>query len=90
MTLVGKSTLRQHCSAICQLLVVSLIGLIGQRFLPRGCRLLLLFVRLCHACAAFLLVLQADKSGLMLLLPCSFSGKADLEAEVAKPKEDGC
>ncbi len=39
---------------------------------------------------AFLLVLQAGKSSLTLLLPCSLLGKADLEAAEAKPKEDGC
>jgi hypothetical protein len=67
-----------------------LIGLIGQHFLLRGCRLLSLFIRHCHTRAAFLLVSQAGKSGLTLLPPCSLSGKADLEATAAKPKEDGC
>jgi hypothetical protein len=37
-----------------------------------------------------MLVLQACESGLTFLLPCSCPGKADLEAAVAKPKEDGC
>jgi hypothetical protein len=44
------------------------------------------FVRHCRTRAAFLLVLQAGKSGLTLLLPCSLLGEADLEVAAAKPK----
>jgi hypothetical protein len=69
-----------------------LIGLLGQCFLPRGHRLSLPFVRHCHARAAFLLVLQAGKSGLTLLLPQSLASKLGMEALTAKPHEDdlGC
>ncbi len=37
-----------------------------------------------------MLVLQAGKHSLTLLLPCSHPGKADFEAMAAKPKEYGC
>jgi hypothetical protein len=87
---LGQCHLHQCRSALGGLVATLLIGLIGQRFLPCGRRLLLPFFR--HYCArtTFLLVLQAGKSGITLLPPCSHSGKADLEAVAVKPKEDGC
>jgi hypothetical protein len=87
---LGQRHLRQRCSTSGLLLATLLIGLIDQRFLPRGRHLSSPFVRHCRACAAFLLVSQAGESGLKLLPPCSLSGEADLEAAAAKPKEDCC
>jgi hypothetical protein len=54
--------------------------------------MLLPFIRHCHARVAFLLVLQAGKSGLTLLLPQSLASKPGVEASRAKPQEDdsGC
>jgi hypothetical protein len=68
------------------------IGVVGQCFLPRGRRLSSPFVHHCRLRAEFLLVSQVGKSGLALLPLCSLLGKVDLEAVVAKPKEDslGC
>jgi hypothetical protein len=45
-----------------------------------------------HASAAFLLVLQAGKSSLALLLLQGLASKPDVEASTAKPQEDdsGC
>ncbi len=50
------------------------------------------FVCNCHARIAFLLVLQAGKSSLTLLLPQSLASKPGVEALTAKPQEDdsGC
>ncbi len=50
------------------------------------------FVHHCHACVAFLLVLQASKSGLTLLSPQSLASELGVEALTAKPQEDdsGC
>jgi hypothetical protein len=50
------------------------------------------FVRHCHARVAFLLVLQAGKSGLTLLSLQSLASKPGMEALTAKPQEDdsGC
>jgi hypothetical protein len=90
--LLSEHHIRQRCSKSGLLLETSLISLMDQRFLPCGRRLSSPFVCHCRARAAFLLVLQAGKSGLTLLLPCSLLGEADLEAAAAKPKEDslGC
>ncbi len=71
------------------LVAMSLIGVVGQCFLPRGRRLSSPFFRNCRTCAAFLLVMRAGKSGLTLLLPCSRPGEADYEAAAANPQEDG-
>jgi hypothetical protein len=89
---LGQRHLRQCCSASGLLLATLLIGLIGQRFLPRGRRLSLPFVRHCRARAAFLLVSQVDESGLTLLLPQSLASEPGMEASMAKPQEDdlGC
>jgi hypothetical protein len=50
------------------------------------------FVRHCHARVAFLLILQAGKSDLTLLLPQSLASEPGMEASTAKPQEDdlGC
>jgi hypothetical protein len=40
-------------------------------------------------CSAFLLILQAGKSGLTMLPPFSPSGKPNMEAAAPKLKEDG-
>jgi hypothetical protein len=50
-------------------LPVLLVSLVGYGLCLRGGRLLTLFLRLQRASAAFLLMLQAGKSGLTLLLP---------------------
>jgi hypothetical protein len=49
-------------------LSVPLISLVGYGLCSRSSRLLTLLLRLQHASAAFLLVLQAGKSSLTLLL----------------------
>jgi hypothetical protein len=49
----------------------------------------MLFFSHCRACAAFVLVLQAGKSGLALLLPGSQSGKPGMKGVAAEPQEDG-
>jgi hypothetical protein len=58
----------------------------------RGGRLLTLLLRLQRASAAFLLVLQAGKSGLTLLSPRGLERKPGVEASMVKPWEDdlGC
>jgi hypothetical protein len=48
----------------------------------------MLFPHLQHANAAFLLVLQAGKSSLTLLLPQGLASKPGVEASTAKPQED--
>jgi hypothetical protein len=50
------------------------------------------FIRHCHARVAFLLILQASKSGLTLLSPQSLASEPGVEALMAKPQEDdlGC
>jgi hypothetical protein len=52
----------------CHLVAMSLIGLFGQCFLPRGRCLLSPFFNHCCAQAAFVLVPQVGKSSFMLLL----------------------
>jgi hypothetical protein len=52
-----------------RILPAPLVSLVGYGLCSRGGRLLTLFLRLQRASAAFLLVLQAGKSGLTLLSP---------------------
>jgi hypothetical protein len=75
-----------------RVLPMPLISLVGYGLCLHGGRLLTLFLRLQRASAAFLLVLQAGKSGLMLLLPRGLASKPGVEASTAKPQEDdlGC
>ena len=90
--LLGKRHIHQCCSVSSLLLATLLIGLIGQCFLPRGRFLSSPLVSHCRAQAAYLLVSQAGKSGLTLLLPQSLASKPGMEALTAKPQEDysGC
>ncbi len=73
-------------------LLVPLVSLVGYGLCLRGSRLLTLLLRLQRASAAFLLVLQAGKSSLTLLLPRGLASKPSVEASTAKPQEDdlGC
>jgi hypothetical protein len=69
-------------------LLVPLVSLVGYSLCLRGGRLLTLFLRLQRVNAAFLLVLQAGKSDLTLLLPRGLASKPGVEASTAKPQED--
>jgi hypothetical protein len=73
-------------------LLVLLISLVSYGLCLHGGRLLTLLLHLQRASAAFLLVLQAGKSSLMLLLPQGLASKPGMEASTAKPQEDdlGC
>jgi hypothetical protein len=73
-------------------LSVPLVSLVGYGLCLRSGRLLTLFLRLQCASAAFLLVLQAGKSGLTLLSPQGLASELGVEASTAKPQEDdlGC
>ncbi len=73
-------------------LLVLLISLVRYGLCSRGGRLLTLLLRLQRMSAAFLLVLQAGKSSLMLLSPGGLASKLGVEASTAKPQEDdlGC
>ncbi len=73
-------------------LSVPLVSLVGYGLCSRGSRLLTLLLRLQRVSTAFLLVLQAGKSSLMLLLPQGLASKPGMEALTAKPQEDnlGC
>jgi hypothetical protein len=75
-----------------RVLPVPLVSLVGYGLCSRGSRLFTLFLRLQRASAAFLLMLQAGKSGLTLLSPRSLVSKPGVEASMAKPQEDdsGC
>ena len=73
-------------------LLVPLVSLVGYGLCLRGSRLLTLLLRLQRASAAFLLVLQAGKSGLTLLSPRGLASKLGMGASTANPQEDdsGC
>jgi hypothetical protein len=73
-------------------LSVPLVSLVGYGLCSRGSHLLTLFFRLQRASAAFLLMLQAGKSGLTLLSPRGLASEPGMEASTAKPQEDdlGC
>jgi hypothetical protein len=75
-----------------RVLPVPLVSLVSYGLCSRGGRLLTLFLRLQLASAAFLLVLQAVKSGFTLLSPRGLASKPGVEASTAKPQEDdlGC
>ncbi len=77
-----------HCLG----LLVPLVSLISYGLCSRGGHLLTLLLCLQRATAAFLLVLQASKSSLTLLLPQGLASKPGVEASTAKPQEDdlGC
>jgi hypothetical protein len=66
-----------------------LVGLVSQILCLCSFCLLALPLSEHRTRAAFVLVLKADKSSLTLLLPCSQSGKLNMDAAAAKPKEDG-
>jgi hypothetical protein len=72
-----------------RILPAPLVSLVGYGLCLRDGRLLTLFLCLQHASAAFLLVLQAGKSGLTLLSPRGLASKPGVEALTAKPQEDG-
>jgi hypothetical protein len=98
----GQRFLCRCRSAFVQLLValfrgqcilpVLLVSLVGYGLCSRGGHLLTLFLQLQRTSAAFLLVLQAGKSGLTLLSPRGLASKPGVEALTAKPQEDdlGC
>jgi hypothetical protein len=69
-----------------------LVSLISYGLCSRSGNLLTLFLRLQRASAAFLLVLQAGKSGLTLLSPQGLASEPGVKALMAKPQEDdlGC
>jgi hypothetical protein len=69
-----------------------LLASLATAFDLHSSRLLTLLLRLQRASAAFLLMLQAGKSSLTLLLPRGLGSKPGMEASTAKPQEDdsGC
>jgi hypothetical protein len=69
-----------------------LVSLVGYGLCSCGGRLLTLFLRLQRTSAAILIVLQAGKSGLTLLLPRGLESEPGMEASTAKPQQDdsGC
>jgi hypothetical protein len=73
-------------------LSVPLVSLVGYGLCSCGNRLLKLLLSLQRASAAFLLVLQAGNSSLMLLSLQGLASKLGMEALTAKPQEDdsGC
>jgi hypothetical protein len=75
-----------------RVLPAPLVSLVGYGLCSCGSNLLTLFLRLQRASAAFLLMLQAGKSGLTLLSPQGLASKPGMEALTAKPQEDdlGC
>jgi hypothetical protein len=76
----------------CLGLLVPLVSLLGYSLCSHGGRLLTLLLHLQRTSAAFLLMLQAGKSSLMLLSPQGLASKPGVEALTAKPQEDdlGC
>ncbi len=66
-------------------LLVPLVSLVGYGLCSRGGHLLTLLLRLQCASAAFLLMLQAGKSSLTLLLLQGLASKPGMEALTAKP-----
>ncbi len=73
-------------------LSVPLVSLVSYGLCSRGGRLLTLLLCMQRPSAAFLLVLQAGKGGLTLLLPRGLASKLGVEVLTAKPQEDdsGC
>ncbi len=73
-------------------LLVPLVSLVGYGLCLHGGCLLTLLLGLQCANAAFLLVLQAGKSGLTLLSPQGLVSKPGVEVSTMKPQEDdlGC
>jgi hypothetical protein len=86
---VRLSALFSNC---CLGLSVLLVSLVGYSLCSRSGCLLTLFLRLQCVSAAFLLVLQAGKSSLTLLLPQNLASEPGVEASMVKPQEDdlGC
>jgi hypothetical protein len=70
----GGHWLRQHRRAFGRLSTTVRLGVVGQRFLSCSRCLSLQLCCKCRTRAAFLLILQAGKSGLTLLLLCSCPG----------------
>ena len=68
--------------------MVPRVSLIGNGLCSRSGCLSTLLLRMQRTCAAFLLMLQVGKSGLMLLSPQSHASKPDEEELVAKPQKD--
>ncbi len=67
---------------------MSLVGLVGQRFLPRGGFVATSLLGECRTPAALLVVVQVCKGGLTLLALQSHASKPGKEALVAKPQGD--
>jgi hypothetical protein len=90
LQLLATALLGLHCFHQCsRLMATALFGLAGQSLHSHGSHLLMLFFNKHCTCAAFVLVLQAGKSGLMLQLPGSQAGKPCMETVAVKPQEDG-
>jgi hypothetical protein len=74
----------------CVLYLAKLLGsLVNCGLRAHGGHLSTLFLGKCHMPAAVLLIAQACKGGLTLLVPQSLADELDVEAAAAKPQEDG-